>query len=144
MGKICSNCLSNKDPKDFFKTKMNTKDGLFVLCKKCHIKRTQSYKSKNPEKFKEYRRKGHLAKRYGITVEWYNFQLKKQNNQCAICQSDRLDKTSRRLSIDHNHITGKVRGLLCSTCNRGLGNFKDSPIILLKAIRYLKNEGTKT
>lgn len=53
---------------------------------------------------------------------------------CAICQS----KPRARLHIDHNHKTGKYRGLLCDNCNLGLGHFKDSPTLLALAIEYLR------
>lgn len=56
---------------------------------------------------------------------------------CELC-----GKTNqRRLNIDHNHVTGKVRGLLCDPCNKGLGHFKDDPELIQKAIEYLKERG---
>ena len=58
--------------------------------------------------------------------------LEKRDTRCKECV-----KKQKRLSVDHNHITGKIRGLLCSSCNVGLGVFKDSPDLLRKAIKYL-------
>lgn len=61
-----------------------------------------------------------------------------QNNQCAICEIDVLNTEGRRFAVDHDHITGKVRGLLCSKCNMGLGKFNDSPELIDAAIEYLE------
>ena len=63
--------------------------------------------------------------------------MSKQNNCCAICGKSQNNE-NRRFAIDHCHKTGKIRGLLCYTCNNGLGSFKDNVIFLLNAINYLK------
>lgn len=70
----------------------------------------------------EKRRIRDLKKRYGITVEQYDLLLKSQKGVCAICGGNNLDE--KRLSVDHDHNTGEVRGLLCNTCNRKLGWFE--------------------
>lgn len=75
------------------------------------------------------------AKRRGITEVTYTTMLSKQNNKCAICGD--VESSGRRLAIDHDHETGKVRALLCSKCNRGLGFFRDSAYLLKKASEYL-------
>lgn len=72
-------------------------------------------------------------KRYNISEEDFILLKKKQQNKCAICQEG-FKKTPR---IDHDHVTGKVRGLLCNTCNISLGGFKDSPRLLQAASNYL-------
>jgi hypothetical protein len=77
-----------------------------------------------------------LVGRYGITVEQYQKMYVQQNGRCAIC--DRED--SNTLHIDHNHKTGKVRGLLCGACNRGIGMFGDNKDLLMNAMEYLDNE----
>jgi hypothetical protein len=65
--------------------------------------------------------------------------LENQNHACAICKSQNSgDKRSKRLSIDHCHQSGKIRGLLCSSCNKAIGLMKDSPELMLLAIGYLK------
>lgn len=78
-----------------------------------------------------------LKRLYGITLEDYNRLLTEQNSCCAICN---LHETAHngRLHVDHCHTTGKVRGLLCHGCNTGIGLFKESEDIMLKAIGYLK------
>lgn len=78
-----------------------------------------------------------LKYRYGITREDYNELLITQNGKCAVCEKSVLE-LGLPLYIDHNHKTGKVRGLLCRKCNIGLGCFDDELSILLQAADYLK------
>lgn len=84
---------------------------------------------KNEEKYWER----NIKKRFGITIEDYDKILKKQKGRCAICGK----KKRQRLGVDHNHKTGKVRGLLCYNCNAGLGMFKEDKSFLKKAIKYV-------
>lgn len=77
---------------------------------------------------------------YDITLsDWISIYVR-QNGKCAICGLRAIDSKSKgdKLCVDHDHTTGKVRGLLCSTCNSGLGMFKDSTKNLKNAIKYLK------
>jgi len=81
-------------------------------------------------------------KKYGITLKEYKKLLKRQNNVCAICKQPETQlakgrKKIRQLSVDHNHNTTSVRGLLCDKCNRGLGVFRDNPKFLINAAKYL-------
>jgi len=77
-----------------------------------------------------------LARRYGLSISEYTAMFKAQNGRCAICAVDhRLLK--RRLAVDHDHKTGRVRGLLCSSCNTGLGHFKHSLGVVETALNYL-------
>lgn len=73
---------------------------------------------------------------YGLSDTEYNLLLQKSDNKCQICGS------STNLVVDHDHITKKVRGILCNKCNWGLGNFSDNVLFLLNAAKYLQN--TKT
>lgn len=75
-------------------------------------------------------------KRLGLTPDAYNALLEAQGYVCKICR--RPDMTGNALSVDHDHKTGRVRGLLCNKCNPMLGFAEDSPTILLRAIQYLK------
>jgi hypothetical protein len=79
-----------------------------------------------------------LRKDYGITIEEYNALFEKQKGACAICR-EHQSKLSRPLAVDHDHKTGKVRGLLCDKCNHGLGQFKDSYDSLMAAANYIFN-----
>lgn len=77
-----------------------------------------------------------LKIKYGITMQEYEELLKKQDYRCAICGS--YNKTrERRLAVDHSHETGKVRGLLCGSCNVGIGSLKEDKQIFENAIEYL-------
>lgn len=108
----------------------------------------------HPEKYREnskqtrlknishYKRKGREAswKRAGIsnmTYERYENMLEHQNFCCAIC-SVHQDKLAKNLGVDHNHVTGEPRGLLCDACNRAIGYLKESEFLLSKAVNYLK------
>ena len=74
---------------------------------------------------------------WGLTLDGYNKLSNKQNRVCAICK--RLCTSGRKLAVDHNHKTNKIRGLLCSNCNQGLGKFFDNKDLLKRAIIYLSN-----
>lgn len=84
-----------------------------------------------------------LRRKFGITVEQYEEMLEAQEGGCAICgTTDCQAKTGKsRLAVDHDHDTGKVRGLLCNHCNAGLGAFRDNTTLLEKAIKYLEEHG---
>lgn len=91
--------------------------------------------NKNPEKTIRTRRNFHLKKKFGITVEQYDEMLIKQNGVCEICGGTNGKKN---FSVDHNHKTGKVRGLLCDHCNTGIGRLMEDISILQNAILYLR------
>lgn len=102
----------------------------------------REYRKQNPEKFKKYEvQRRHL--KYNEFLE-----LKQvQNNKCAICKKEEhvlhLGKP-RELAVDHCHNTGKIRGLLCTNCNKVLGHAKDSIEILTRAIEYLEESWNKS
>lgn len=83
-------------------------------------------------------REDHLLAEYGLTLDAYSALLESQNFGCKICKKPNTDKARRNLSVDHDHKTGRVRGLLCGACNKLIGLANDNPTILLKAIQYLK------
>lgn len=84
------------------------------------------------------RRKYYMRTYYGVTVEWYDATLEDQGGKCAICGSrDKRRKNVKYFAVDHDHRTGKARGLLCHPCNVGIGNLQDDVNILAKAIQYL-------
>ena len=90
------------------------------------------------ERFKANVRNKALQYKYGITTEIYDRILLKQNKRCKICGSCSPGKKYKHFQVDHDHKTGKVRGLLCHTCNKGLGCFKEDMNVLLKAVKYMK------
>jgi hypothetical protein len=88
-----------------------------------------------------YQSEKQLFSKYGLTVQQYQELLTTQGHSCAICNStDGMLRLGRklRLNVDHCHRTGKVRGILCTSCNNGLGRFRDNPDLLLKAADYLQ------
>jgi len=121
-----------------------------VKCKHCdniHIYVTRSIRNNAHTKhckLKESHNKiysdrydGILRRNFGITLEEYNSMYELQDGLCAICKkTDEVE--GRRLAVDHNHETGQIRALLCGSCNRGLGLFKEDIDSLSKAIDYLK------
>lgn len=81
----------------------------------------------------------YMLQRYGMTIEGFHAREKAQSNLCKICRKPPCDRW-KRLHVDHNHRTTRVRGLLCHKCNTALGNFDDDPVLLARAIEYLKEE----
>lgn len=93
----------------------------------------------DPE-YKAYKNKYRSVSRYGISVAEYTDMLIKQEYKCIICSTKHEESKGKQLVIDHNHAThiGDIRGLLCNTCNLGLGMFKDNPDFLKNAAKYLE------
>ena len=86
----------------------------------------------------------HACKKYGITVERYAEMFKEQHEVCAICslpETRKINGILCRLSIDHDHKTGKARALLCAACNTGIGRFNDDPSLIQKGLDYLLSHG---
>lgn len=110
------------------------------------------YREKNPDKVRQwnknsrdrnprYHLNAHFVKSYGITLEEYEEKVKSQNNLCAICKNPEtrtLNGKVKRLGVDHSHISGQTRDLLCADCNTGLAWFKEHILYLQAAIDYLK------
>ena len=76
---------------------------------------------------------------YGLSMDEYERMAQEQDRRCAICggTQSRVDSDGA-LVVDHDHVTGTIRGLLCTLCNTGLGAMRDDPAILSAAIRYLR------
>ena len=141
--KICPKCKIRKDLSEFGTHNRSRKTGEPTgICKQCAANNTQLWRNnrtedelrelrirniqwgkENPERLKMYRAK----RRYGMSYE----EFSNLPTECAICGS------TEDLVIDHDHITGKFRGVLCRRHNLGLGHFDDDPIMLLRAIDYL-------
>lgn len=108
------------------------------------IEYRKSFKERFPDRAKET----DLKKNYGITLEAYTLILKEQNGVCAICKKpettkhNNSDKT-RALAVDHDHKTGKVRGLLCGRCNQAIGLLDDNEERMALAILYIQKHKPK-
>ena len=129
--KHCYTCKETKPISNFAKDK-NRKSGHTYNCKVC--------RKLNRDKQKKKIKNGNLKYSYGISLKEYSDLEKKQNGRCAICGQLEIEKSSRNkyLAVDHCHVTNKIRGLLCTTCNRALGLFGDTTELLKKAIKYLE------
>jgi|TARA_R110001632_G_C11115291_1_gene392958 hypothetical protein len=164
MNKLCRTCGDLKSLKSFSVAPTN-KDGLRGTCKICNNLKHSEYrlkkKEEDPEGYKAKRRATKLAYKnkqmaidpikyknkaansklkykYGITLNDYNTMLKSQAASCAICGTKDPGR-GEKLYVDHCHRSKKVRGLLCLTCNIGLGHFKDNTSLLITAANYLDN-----
>jgi len=96
--------------------------------------RCKQWQLDNPEKGLASR----LKRSYGITIEYYNKLFNKQEGKCAICGRHQSE-LKRTLSVDHDHETGEIRGLLCDRCNSGIGLLGDDPELIEKALKYINN-----
>ena len=106
-------------------------DGRQGYCKKCDKLRRET-----PERMSAKRRSAWLNQlgKYGITESDYNQMFSDQMGLCLICQKPEIDI---KLAVDHNHATGKVRGLLCKRCNMAIGLLDDDPHVVTRAALYL-------
>lgn len=98
-------------------------------------KRARQWHENNRDRAKERDYKKHITRKYGLEVSTYNRMFEEQEGKCKICGNKGLP--GKRLHIDHNHKTGKVRALLCHHCNSGLGQFFEDKALLKAATDYL-------
>lgn len=144
--KVCSLCRLKKSLTCFYKARYG-KLKLGSRCKDCNReegrrwrkgnlerdrRNHRSYAKANREKIASYSRNYRLLKAHGITELQYRGLVKAQDGLCAICRA-----VTAELDVDHCHKSGKVRGLLCNSCNVGIGHLRDSIEILQSAIAYL-------
>lgn len=131
--RVCKNCNVTKSFDEFGYVKKSVRG----VCKACRAAEQRLMRITNPDWFREQEYK----KKYKITLKEYNSKLESQNGVCAICKGT----WSRVLVVDHDHscCPGEktcgncLRGLLCGSCNAGLGWFKNSPEIMRAAIEYI-------
>jgi hypothetical protein len=125
------------------KEKFSLKDKEYYIKNREKIlARQKTYRQNNKEKVQVIRRTSRRKTTFGITTEQFNELENKQNGVCAICKKKNLRRTTKDLHIDHNHITNKIRGLLCHNCNTGLGLFKENIELLLIAVQYLRDNNS--
>ena len=163
---ICNKC---KDDKPDIEFKAAVGNRRYYSCKSCRNTSHTEWVNKNKEKVLNSQQKWfrnhpnykkdengktikryldtsascQMLKNYGITLKEYDEMFSKQNGLCFICGNPETVRTTggqiRRLSIDHDHATGKIRQLLCDACNHGLGHFHDNIIVMERAIQYIKD-----
>jgi len=139
--KICRKCNIEQPLDNFFISRATGKHT--SPCRVCKLKTNNSepkdkvyarilrWRARNPNRTKDTC----LRRKYGITFDDYTLMLQEQSNCCAICKGL---AGQRGFVVDHDHETGKVRGLLCTTCNLMLGSSYDDPAILMDGIAYLE------
>lgn len=160
--KKCTKCGVLQPLENFYKAK-GTKDGHRGDCRACFRKRAQErypqvreqaierarkWREENIDRFRENQRRMratpegkrksreyHLGKKYGLTQEQYDEMLAAQGGGCWICR--RPPRPDIALHVDHDHETGRIRGLTCFRCNNALGDFNDDPALLARALDYL-------
>jgi hypothetical protein len=130
MTKNCNRCFTDKPCEDFNKNRA-MKDGLQGYCRVC----SKAY-------YRSYVIHTLIERNYGLTKEQYEALLEAQHGRCAICErtpeeTNRRRNGCERLSVDHNHETGQVRGLLCASCNTLIGMARDDITVLQAAVEYL-------
>lgn len=163
--KQCAKCNISKDFLSFPNHK-KTKDGKCSWCRSCHTERSKQYREDHPDRILETSRKSRslpaqkekaaareklnkktrskqsrfrtIERKYGLKEAEYNTLLEDQDRKCKLCYLVETDNTFGYLYVDHCHKTGKIRGLLCHSCNSMLGYAKDDITVLTKAIEYLR------
>ena len=150
--KKCSKCKKVKGVSNFYASSTQP-SGLQSNCKDCNrIEAREAYRHGDKNKQKISSRRTMLKSKYGISLEQYNEMLQTQNEVCAICGLPETVISNKKggvdsLRVDHCHSTGQIRGLLCSKCNFGVGNFNDSLYLLSSALNYIlkyKQQNDKT
>lgn len=130
--KICCQCKESFSEEDFHKNK-TASDGYQAACKECN-------KGNTLKRDPAYWRKHNLKRKFGITLEQYEELLVKQNYSCAICERHE-DQFKIKLAVDHDHKTGRIRGLLCTACNYHLIRRHTDSSILFRMANYV-DQGT--
>ena len=133
--KRCRKCGDRKPVDQFYVARHGkaSRDRLQAYCRQC-----------SNDNFRAWR----LGKQYGLTIEAYQAMLEEQRGLCAICGKAEIATTNfsdsvRSMAIDHDHVTGKVRSLLCTKCNTGLGAFEDNPELLELAAACIRRHKSR-
>jgi hypothetical protein len=147
--KKCRKCGIVKPRAEFTVRQSGPRIGhLAAYCKSCSVTRAKVAKERDPSIYRRVEWPSKLKRLYGITVEDYNRILAEQGGACALCGSTTPESGSRKykrtvrsvFDVDHNHKTGKVRGLLCTRCNRLVGLANDDLTTAKRLVEYLTKE----
>ena len=136
----CADCRKIKSVDEFYSNKKRY-SGHNAYCKECDNRRNKFNREKFIMNGGRYPKKPHKPKLYGLSIDEFNDMFAEQNGCCAICGKHQV-ALKYRLGIDHNHLTGKARGLLCKKCNMGIGLFDDNIDRLFCAMTYLRKNAT--
>ena len=143
--RTCTKCLTPKPLTAFWRDKRR-KSGLQARCSACRHREIAEWRKRQPgyDKRRYWKdpireRERHLVRKYGITLARYDEMFSAQGGKCAVCS-----KTQQRaFDVDHDHATGVVRGLLCTSCNRMIGHAGDSETNLRRAADYLASRKSR-
>ena len=133
--KRCRKCFQDKDDQEFYlcKRKGGNPNARHTECKKCAKERIKLANSANPDRA----RNSHLLRNYGITLADFNRMVLAQGSKCACCGTSEPRGKHNQWCVDHDHVTGLVRELLCKDCNIVLGLVDDSPKHLQRLTEYV-------
>jgi len=130
--RTCFACKVNKQLKHFYRSNIKYYQR---ECKSCNSGRKARWHKTSAGKRSSANTK--LKARFGISLAEYEERVLDAGGKCQICFNTKSAK-GHRLAYDHDHKSGKFRGILCKACNVGLGNFKDSPLLLKAALKYIQ------
>jgi hypothetical protein len=137
--KTCTKCSLELPTSEFYPD--GRRPGkLIAQCVACHTSASRERYQKNHARERTRQRTYYLQSRYLMTREEYAARVAAQSGVCAICSES--CPVFGKLSVDHDHETGKVRDLLCNSCNTALGHFRDRPELLLRAAAYLERHAS--
>ena len=144
LSKCCSVCKVLLSLDKYHKSK-STKDGYSYRCKNCDYQARIKYRTERKLQYQTVTRKEYRKRVYGLSDDSFNTLWKKQKGKCPICDKTLTDALGNKhlpskAVIDHCHKTGKIRGILCTMCNKGLGLLGDNINGLKKAVQYLNAE----
>lgn len=142
--KVCKGpCGQEKPISEFYNSRQGKAVYKFAKCKDCCSQRTKELRSnptpENRARWGKYSHNTNTRRKYGLEPEQYELMLREQGGVCSICGQN---NDGKRLAVDHDHKTKRVRGLLCGNCNNGLGRFQDAAALLRAAADYLEREYT--
>ncbi len=134
--KQCAVCKQTKTVDLFYKDKRR-RLGVARECKVCKKAEERRSRIENPERWSAKRHRSLLSEKFGITADDYNKMFQSQDGKCWICQKHQ-SVLKKRLFVDHDHSTGKIRCLLCQRCNFAIGLLDESKETFLRALSYLE------
>jgi hypothetical protein len=132
----CSICMLWKSVQ-LFSPDRRRAGALLRRCRPCQVEAVRTSRDRNGS-WPAWQNNQYL-KKYGITLDQYGRMAEAQGDKCALCGKAETTSNKTRLCVDHDHLTGKVRRLLCSNCNRAMGLFRDDPALLRAAAQYIES-----
>jgi hypothetical protein len=126
-------------PRSAFYASRAERDGLASYCKKCTARYTAVWQAAHPDRYAHLGRRWRLWNNYGVSLDGYRQMLTDQGGRCAVCGTTDPGRQYDNWAVDHDHQTGRVRGLLCRACNTALGLLGDDPDRLRRAALYLES-----